>query len=360
MAPPDVFIFRIGQLGDTLVALPALRRIRELHAGARLWLITNAAATGNVSAWDVLRHTRLFEGVFFYESSRPERLLQLALRCRTKRGRTLYYLSPARSRDQLRRDRLFFQWACGFQRIIGLDEQNAQSPRDASGQLRVLPRESDRLLQSVDPAGTMPLPPHLFPPPSAVKRADACLGPVLGRPIIALGPGSKMPAKKWFLDRYIELCRRVVQRVPGVGFVVFGGPAERAEGEALLAALGTPHTVNLAGTTDIIESAAALQHCSLYLGNDTGTMHLAAAMGVPCVAIFTSRENRDSWHPLGDAHVILRRDLPCSGCMLERCEIERMRCLDLITVEDVWSALEPRIVALQPTGPAHDVLPSPS
>jgi ADP-heptose:LPS heptosyltransferase len=356
MAPSDVFIFRIGNLGDTLVALPAVRRISELHPGARLWLITNEPSAGWVSAWDVLQHTRLFQSPLFYDSSRPQQLLRLALQCRRRGADTLYYLSPPRSRSQLRRDRIFFHWACGFRQIVGLAEHDGQSARDEHGLLRVLPRESDRLLQSVDSAVKVPPPPHLFPPSSAVKRAEDCLAPLLGRPIIALGPGSKMPAKKWFLERYIALCKRVVQRAPEIGFAVFGGPADREEGEALLSALGTPYTANLAGTTDIIESAAALQQCSLYLGNDTGTMHLAAAVGVPCVAVFTSRENRDSWHPLGDAHVILRRDLPCSGCMLERCEIERMRCLDLITVEDVWAALEPRIAALSRTGRASGVL----
>jgi len=346
MASGDVFIFRIGQLGDTLVALPAVRRISERHPGARLRLISNEPSAGNISAWDVLKHTRLIHDVLFYDSSHPQRLLQVALQCRLARKDTLYYLSPPRSRAQLQRDRLFFRWACGFERIVGLDGHNFQSARDSQGRLRVLPRESDRLLHTIDPARNVAAPPHLFPPPSAAKRAEECLAPVLGRPVIALGPGSKMPSKRWFMERYVELCRRVTARAPEVGFAVFGGASERAEGDALLAAIGSPLVTNLAGTTDIIESAAALQRCSLYLGNDTGTMHLAAAMGVPCVAIFTSRENRDSWHPLGDGHAILRRDLPCSGCMLDRCEVERMRCLDLITVEDVWAALEPYIAAL--------------
>lgn len=222
MAPRDVFIFRIGNLGDTLVALPAVRRISELHPGARLWLITNAPSTGWVSAWDVLQHTQLFQGAHYYDSNRPTQLLRLALQCRLRRADTLYYLSPPRSRSQLRRDRAFFQWVCGFRRTVGLVEHNWHSARDSQGQLRVLPRESDRLLQSVDPAGRVPPPPHLFAPPSAVKRAEDCLAPVLGRPIIALGPGSKMPAKKWFLERYIALCKRVVQRAPGIGFVEIG------------------------------------------------------------------------------------------------------------------------------------------
>ena len=74
-------------------------------------------------------------------------------------------------------------------------------------------------------------------------------------------------------------------------------------------------------------------------------MHLAAVMGLPCVAVFTSRDNREVWEPCGTAHTILRRELTCSGCVLERCEVERMRCLDLISTEDVWAAVEPHLMA---------------
>lgn len=350
-------VFRIGQLGDTLVALPAIHRIAALHPGARLWLITNAPARpGLITAWDVLRHTGLFAGVFFYRSS-PRALLTLAWRIRRTRAERVYYLSPPRSAARLRRDRLFLSQLCGLREIAAMPAAGSVTPRDAQGRLRVLPRESERLLGTVErDARGQPGPVRrgalLDPPPSASRRASALLAPFAGRPLIALGPGSKMPAKRWFLPRYEALCRRIVAAHAEVGLVVLGGPEDRAAGDVLQRAVGSERLLNLAGDTDIIESAAVLARCGLYLGNDTGTMHLAASMGVPCVAVFTSRENRDTWLPWGEEHQVLRRELACSGCMLERCEQERMRCLDLISVDDVWQALAARLASLQ-TRDAH-------
>jgi heptosyltransferase-3 len=353
----DVFIFRIGHLGDTLVALPAIHRIAQLHRGARLWLITNAPAhAGMVTAWDVLQHTGLFAGVIFYDAKSKRALVRLALRCRRATRAVLYHLSPPRDASRIRRDRWYFRVLCGFPAIEGLSDPVPLVSRDDRGQLLVLPRESDRLLQSIDPTGSVPPAPYLEPPIEAVRKVDGWLGPLRGRRLVALGPGSKMPAKQWFLERYQSLCRRMVEQHPDLTLVIFGGPEDRAAASSILQTVGADRAVVLAGVTDIIESAEAMKRCSLYVGNDTGTMHLAATMGLPCIAIFTSRENRDTWAPLGQANVILRRELPCSGCMLERCERERMRCLDLISVDDVWEALAPRLAA---AAPADTVLPSP-
>lgn len=357
--PRDVFIFRIGHLGDTLVSLPAVHRVAELHRNSRLWLITNAPSHASiVSAWDVLKHTRLFHDVLFYQAGNFWHLARLAAQCRRVPHARLYYLSPARTEAQLRRDRMFFRWACGFKDIAAVERTTRHSVRAADGSLLILPRECDRLLRTVDATGAPPPAPYLAPPAAATQRAAHLLQGLRGRPLIALGPGSKMPAKKWFLDRYLEVCRRIVARHPTVGLVVFGGSEDRADADRLVAAIGSERSINLAGVTDIIESAAAMAHCSLYLGNDTGTMHLAAIMGMPCVAVFTSRDNRDTWAPWGESHVVLRKDLACSGCMLERCEREKMRCLDLISVDEVWAAVEPRLAELPPLATHLRVLPS--
>lgn len=343
----DVFVFRIGQLGDTLVALPAIQRIAQRHPDARLWLITNGSAPAHmVTAWDVLRHTGLFHGVLFYDTRDPLSLLRIVARARLSRGALLYYLTPPRSARALRRDRLFFHTLCGF-KLEAMQPARLVTPRDADGKLKVLPRETDRLVASLGGSDEgAPQAPWLVPPPAAVAKATRLLSALAGRPIIALGPGSKMPAKRWFLERYLAVCERIVQAEPRAAFVVLGGAEDAAEGAAFERALGTEHVVNAAGQTNIIESAAVLARCGLYLGNDTGTMHLAASMGVPCVALFTSRENRDTWYPWGDDNAILRRELPCSGCMLERCDVEKMRCLDLITVDDVWAEVAPRLARL--------------
>ena len=356
----DVFVFRIGQLGDTLVALPAIHRIAELHPGARLWLITNVPPTPTmVTAWDVLTHTGLFEGVLFYRRWHPGELLQLLLRCRAGRRRLLYYLSPSRSVTQLVRDTLFLRVACGFRHIEAMPLPTRVAPRDARGHLLVLPRESERLLRSVDPQARAPATPFLRPPPAAAAKVEQLLAPfgdLEDLPLIAVGPGSKMPAKRWFLDRYLEICRRIVAHKPESRLMILGGAEDHAARQAIVETLAAERVLNLAGKPNIIESAAALSRAGLYVGNDTGTMHLAASMGVPCVAIFTSRDNRDTWSPWGEEHAILRRDLACSGCMLERCERERMRCLDLISVDDVWREVEPRLNSLRAAASSPRVL----
>jgi hypothetical protein len=316
-------------------------------------LITNAPAhKGMVTAWDVLKHTGLFSRVIFYERNHPLQLARLAYQCRQAHDPILYYLTPSRTLRQVQRDRVFFQAACGFRRIKALSPSPTASERDATGKLVWLPRECDRLLTMVDPEGSpVQDPPFLMPPEAAHERAAELLAPIAHRPIIAFGPGSKMPAKKWFLDRYVALVQRLVDEHPEVGVAVFGGSEDHEDGETLVAAAGADRAVNVAGAANIIESAAALARCKLYIGNDTGTMHLAGIMGVPCVAIFTSRANRDMWDPWGSEHVVLRRDLPCSGCLLERCRKERMRCLDLIEVDDVWAAVAPRLQKLRAAAP---------
>ena len=345
--PQNVFVFRIGHFGDTVVALPAIHRIAALHPGARITLITNAPAKRSfVTAWDVLQHTRIFNEVLFYDATRARDLARLVFECRRLQPAHLYYLlSPPRSPKQRRRDELFFRRVCGFRNITGLDTRPSPELRDPAGNLLVLPRECDRLLGVVDPSGVSPEPPFLKPSPAAEDKVTGLLGPVAGKFLVAMGPGSKMPAKKWFLDRYLEIARRITGRSPDTALVVFGGGEDRAECEQLVHGVGADRALNLAGATDIIESAAALARCAFFIGNDTGTMHLAGVMGLACVGVFTSRDNRDAWTPWGNSHTILRRDLGCSGCMLERCEVERMRCLDLISVDDVWAAVEPYLSA---------------
>ncbi len=80
-----------------------------------------------------------------------------------------------------------------------------------------------------------------------------------------------------------------------------------------------------------------MEGARFYLGNDTGAMHLAAAMGRPCVAVFSAREWPGRWHPYGEGHKVLRFEVPCSGCRLEVCDKE-LQCLKGIQVEEVYQA----------------------
>ncbi len=347
-----MFVFRVGHLGDTLIALPALAELRKRYPAGYFKLITNRPAEPSfVGAWEVLRHTGMFDEMIDYATDRPASWLSLARRIRRHRGpKTLYYLAPYRDARQIRRDRFFFRFGCGFNRIIGDFESPRPGRRGKDGALERLRPEWSRLHRVVSHSlttdGKLADPPLLVPPAAARTKAARLLAPLgRGAPAIAIGPGSKMPAKRWFRSRFEELGARIMREHATARLVIVGGPEDRADGEAIARALDRDRVVNLAGHTNIIESAAVLERCDLYVGNDTGTMHLAAVMGVRCVAIFTSRDNPGMWDPFGRDHAVLRRDLDCSGCMLTECIDQRMRCLDEIDVNSVWSALQPMLLS---------------
>jgi len=155
-------------------------------------------------------------------------------------------------------------------------------------------------------------------------------------PIVGLGPGSKMSSKLWPLDRYIEVAKTLDSKYR-LNFLAFGGPDEKGDCERLCKELS--RSVNAAGMLTIRQSAAVFENCCIYLGNDTGTMHIAVSGGVPCVALFSARDWPGRWYPYGKQHTVLRFATPCEGCMLETCD-RHNECLVSITTEQVLSSTQ--------------------
>ncbi len=357
-----VYVFRIGHLGDALLILPAVKELRRRYPAAALHLITNEPDDPSyLSPWDVLQHSGHFERALLYRPNQMQSWLRLSRQIRERPGeKILYYLPPYRSVRQRFRDRLFFQYGCRIDTLIGLPEATQPELRDDSGGLSTLEPEWRRFLRTVagidnvdcgfggDDGGDdgrvpnaleLPL---LEPPPSARQKAKDLLGS-LGEEsfMVALGVGSNMSSKRWFKERFTEIARRILASRPDACIVVSGGPQDRLLGETIVEGLEPGRVLVAAGLTSFIENAAVLERCSLYVGNDTGTMHLAASMGVRCVALFSARDNPGKWDPVGSGHVILRHEVSCAGCLLDDCVAEKMRCLDGLTVNSVWQRVQP-------------------
>src|SRR5581483_1512248 len=156
-----------------------------------------------------------------------------------------------------------------------------------------------------------------------------------GRLWIAVGPVSKMPAKRWPLNRFEELGADLIDEFD-IWPVVFGGEEDTTIGDWLIEKWG--RGFNAAGTLGIRSSLAAMKRCALFVGNDTGTMHMAAAVGLRCVAIFSARERPGLWYPLGEGHRIFRSTIECEGCGLVECLERANECLKKVQVSDVLQA----------------------
>lgn len=156
--------------------------------------------------------------------------------------------------------------------------------------------------------------------------------------LIGISPAAAYgPAKAWPADRFRELIKRLVTDEPRCRVLLFGSEKERLQIEAIVAQLKT-HTVNLSGRMSLRESLAAIAQCRLFVANDSGLMHAAAALDVPLVAIFgPTRPERTS--PLTPAHKLrlLVRPSGCAPCLHRNCPTDQ-RCMTAVSVADVHTA----------------------
>ena len=158
----------------------------------------------------------------------------------------------------------------------------------------------------------------------------------LGRRKLALCPGAEYgPAKRWLPERFAEAAAAIAVQ-SSAQWILFGTKNDVAIGETIATTLGN-NCVNRIGQTTLEQLVEELRACRVLLTNDTGTMHLAALLGVPVVAVFGSTEPRLT-APLGNGHVILRHQVECSPCFLRECPID-FRCMKAVTVQEVVDAV---------------------
>ena len=167
-----------------------------------------------------------------------------------------------------------------------------------------------------------------------------------GRPLFGLNAGAEYgPAKRWPRERFVAAAV-ALQKALDCHWWIFGGPGETELAEATAREIragnaAAPEAVrSLAGQTTLRELCAALKLCDLVLTNDTGPMHLAAAVGTPVVALFgsTSPELTGPGLPGDVRHVLLREPVACAPCFLRECPVD-FRCMNRIAVENVVGAV---------------------
>lgn len=162
-------------------------------------------------------------------------------------------------------------------------------------------------------------------------------------PKLALGVGAQNSFRRWRPERFAAIARRAVDR--SIGVVVVGGPDAVEEGDVITGLAG-PGVTNAAGRLTLLESAAMLTPRDLYVGNDTGTMHLAAAAGCSCVEISPHPMDGDPgvgtsplrFAPHGVPAIVLRPSTGLGPCN-RQCTAGSPHCIDIISVDDVWSAI---------------------
>ncbi|HEY3993006.1 MAG TPA: glycosyltransferase family 9 protein [Ktedonobacteraceae bacterium] len=334
--PPDarILVVKLATIGDLLLATPALRALRASYPQATIDLLVTPSSAGVLDEWDVINHVIVLDKYLFDQPkqliTKPTNLLKLRPFLRELRSGhydavlLMHHLTLFFGR----RKHQALMLATGAKHLVGLDNGhgwflNVRVPDQGFGAMH----EAEYCLAVAAAVGgktdetwvTMPLTAEHRQQARQLVFGDTPAEQV-ARPIIAIHPGSGgySTARRWAPERFAQLADRLYQDVGGQ-LLLIGGPEEAELHTKIMSMLrsGVPAR-SLAGKGKIQVTAAALELADLFIGNDAGPMHLAAAVGTPTVAIF-GLSNSDAWGPYTGNHperkaLVVKLDLPCMPC----------------------------------------------
>jgi heptosyltransferase-1 len=341
-----ILILKPSSLGDVVQALPVLRLIkRHLPASEIYWWIDSSLAP-------LLEGDPDLAGVILFERRRWASPLHWGEVWHSVRGLRQQAFDWVIDLQCLLRTGIF-AWLANGKLSIGLDEarEGARGFYD-----HIVPRPS-ALTHAVDwylrvlPVLGVPVDWQFewLPPRPALATSLRRKWPVDGARWIVFQPGARWSNKLWPVESYAELVRLLAPVTPGFRFAILGGNEDRLLGEVI--ARGDPaRCLDLTGRLSLPEMVEWIRLSELMVSNDTGPMHVAAALGIPVVALFGPTEPRRTG-PYRQLDRVLQLNLPCVPCMKARCTyFKPFECLRAIPPAAVFAAVQRRLAETTSAG----------
>ncbi|MFH1664549.1 MAG: lipopolysaccharide heptosyltransferase II [Candidatus Omnitrophota bacterium] len=332
----NIVILRTDRIGEVLLSTVAVDAVRERYPEARITFVTSGYSRdiveGRPGIEDIIVCDTVRKGNVFIKAFKLFALL------RKGRFDAAVVLNPHKA----------LHLACymaGIPERIGYDRKWGElltrkiKDERAKGEKHEVEYTAD-LLRLLDPDIRVSAP-RLAVDRQAEERVEKMLadkGMVLYRPLVVVHPGSSNPAKMWPAARYAELIKKLKEEIYcDVGII--GGEEERDLVRKIITE-ADEDVADMTGALGLKELAAFIKKARLFIGNDAGPMHMAAALDVPVLAIFgrnIAGAGPVRWRPWGDGNVVIHENPGCSPCGDASCA-NGYRCMDLVTVEKVFGA----------------------
>lgn len=349
----SILVIKSDEIGDVILATGFLRALRQACPLAHITVAVRSMATPLISMpamgdemlpWDEQWRTWPF-GI------RPWLHLVRTARARSRLRRPDWVLIPRSCGDHMLM--VFFAWWSGAPRICTHESLCIDWKPDLRPLVNELVPEDTRLheitqhgrmLAHLGLPGT-DLQPKLDLPAAAVDHAERVLAQRhLPSLLVALGPGAGAADRRWPVAHFVALTRDLLARQPNIGIIVVGDASVQADGE-LIRAVAPERVANFSGQATLLQSAALLARCQVYVGNDSGPMHLAAAMECAIVEISKhpiGADDRSSHAPLRFGPATSRRRVlqpqPLEPACAQACTQPVAHCITAVTVPSVVAA----------------------
>lgn len=334
--PRRILVIRLDRIGDVVLSTPVLQALREAFPSAHLAMMVRPACRELVEGNPHLNE------VLVYDKDRIGRGwlsgLRFALGLRRYRFDAALVLHPT-VRSHL------LVWLAGIPVRIGYGRKAGWllTHRLAHRKQEGAKSEAEYALEMLRVLGIDPPAPRPFVPvhPESTHRVAEWLSGAGIEPqetLVAVHPAASARSKRWSPERFAEVADRLIEE-GRVRVILVGGAGDSAQ-VAAVERLMRHRPVNAAGALSLGELAALLSRCRLLIANDSGPVHIAAAVGTPVVAIFGRNQpglGATRWGPVGAGHVVLQKDVGCPTCLAERCRIDFL-CLSTLQADEVYQA----------------------
>ena len=331
LAPERVLIIKPSSLGDVVHALPVLTSLRGRWPDARISWVVNRGLRGLLDGHPHLDEVIPFDrGALRFGPRGLWSALGFARELRERRFDVVIDLQG------LLRSGLMTA-ATGAKVRVGLAAAREGSARFYThriGSKAIVGHAVDRLMDVAKAFGG-DASPRFIPTVTDADRAWA-LGVLAGvpRPVVVLNIGARWVTKRWAPESFATAAQRLVEE-RGVGLVAVGAPEDRPLVDRLKAALGAVPILDLCARTTLPQLAAVAEAADLFLSNDTGPLHLAAATGAPVLGLFTCTKPERTG-PYGASASTVTTAVACAGSCVKACS--HMSCMAELTPERVASA----------------------
>jgi predicted lipopolysaccharide heptosyltransferase III len=339
----NILVIKLRYVGDVLLATPVLRALRERFPGASLTVAVNSGTDA------VLMRNRDANEVLVVERGPLASQWRFLRELRARRFDCVVDLSDGDRSAILAR-------LSGAPVRIGFNEEHRWRGLLYTTIVRVGGGVAHRIehdLEALRPLGIEPGTgwPVLHTSPQDDEQAERLLKEAgvnlaAGRRLVMFQPGARYWFKAWPVERFAELADRLADAF-GCTVLIGGDQREQAVADSIRKQARSGPVV-LAGRTTLLQLASVLKRCALFVGNDNGPMHMAAALGVPVVALF-GPSNPDEWGPRSRTVRVLYKGLDCRHCFHPTCERGEESCMRRISVDEVFDAAAQLLAPIEAT-----------
>jgi predicted lipopolysaccharide heptosyltransferase III len=337
----NILIIKLRYIGDVLLATPTVRTIKAAQPDVRVTMMVNRGTE------DVLSGNQDLDEIVILDKGSLAAQWRLIAGLRRRRFDTVIDLTDG--------DRsAFLSWISGAPVRIGFNDEHRWRGRCYTQVVQPVPgvrHRIDRDLEALKPmsiqSGSKDL--QLWLTPEEANSADQLLdqlGVQRSQPIVILQPGARYWFKAWPPERFAELADLLTSQYGCQ--VLIGGSDQDINLAQQVRQMAKSSPIIMAGRTTIKQFAAIAKKSALFVGSDSGAMHIASAVGTPVVALFGPSSPRE-WGPRGGPVEVLYKELDCRSCFHPTCTRGEENCMRLIAVDEVFAAAQRLLLAGEPS-----------